>query len=140
MDDYKKINLHLTCAYKHIINKNRPKLKTDYILNVDKILTDKIECTSTILNRNQSFLLNYEIVKYLNKICKNDTNKYDDIIYVNKNLTSSSVINLYKMLNKSYNNIEFNYILYVSDLSDILDSIDNINKYTDDKIIIKYVN
>lgn len=124
--DDRCINVHLTKAYKHVINKNNRKGKSDYVLNVDKITKEKFECELHVMNNVQAFLLNYEIRKLLDKVITIDNCKYKDVIYVNKNMSVSSIMNLIVSLNKTYKSVIFTYNLYC-DLDDdgIVNSLNN---------------
>ena len=58
-------------------------------------------------NKIQSFLINYEIKKLIDKAINVRNRKYNRIIYVNSGLSASSVNNAIKFLNTAYQSVEF---------------------------------
>lgn len=118
------INVHILSEYGMVFNKNSKKHKWDYILNVNKIIKDKLGDTcSIVLNQYQSWVLNYEISKRLKKVIS--SGKYSDIYYVNSNLSRSSILNIINLLEKKYNECSFSYIMHMKkeDTQDIYNSI-----------------
>lgn len=97
---------------KNIYNKYNRKAKDEYILNIDKIAKSKIDSNISVMNQYQAFILNYEITKLLNKVLGSDNRKYNKIVYVNQNLSITSMLNIICMINKKYPGINFEYILY----------------------------
>jgi len=69
--------------YKSFILAFNKKDKSDYILNVSKLLKDKFSTKFLVPNKVQSFLLNYEIKKLLDKAISVKNEKYSRIIYLN---------------------------------------------------------
>lgn len=108
----RNFKIYFIKEYKWYFNKNNRKNKSDYILNINKIIKEKFNDDFYIMNRMQAFLLNYEIQKLLDKAINISNNKYDKIIYINDNITISSILNTVKFLNDCYDNITFEYILY----------------------------
>lgn len=123
----RKITVHIVNEYNVVFNKTNKKHKYDYILNVGKIIKSKIDTCSVVLNQIQIWVLNYEIAKLLKKIITASTDKYTDIYYINKNLSSSAVLNLSEFLYVNYKNVKFDYIIHIkekdSDMIDIYTSI-----------------
>jgi hypothetical protein len=92
---------------KQFINKFCKKAKSDYLLNVNKILREKFEQDIVIPNKIQAFLINYEIKKLIDKAVNVRNRKYNRIIYVNSNLSLTSIINTLEFLNHSYSEVSF---------------------------------
>jgi hypothetical protein len=83
------------------------KQKSDYLLNVNKIIRDKFEQDILVPNRIQSFLINYEIKKLVDKAVNVRNLKYNRIIYVNSGLSASTINNTLQFLGASYLSIKF---------------------------------
>jgi hypothetical protein len=137
MEENRIITVHLTRVYKNVINKNKKKCKSDYVLNVDRIIKLKICKDFVVMNRIQAFMLNYEINKLLNKVITIDNCKYTDIIYINENMSVSSVLNLINLLDKTYKNVTFEYQIYHDD--DDINMVDSLSNHKPN-IIKKAVN
>lgn len=113
------INIVFVKDYKSFVTIFDKKDKGDYILNVSKIIKDKFNTKFIIPNKVQSFLLNYEIKKLLDKAITVKNEKYSRIIYLNSNLSITSVLNTIDFINDEYSNFEFNYSLVNSPDSEI---------------------
>ena len=109
--DKRKISLVFVKDYKSFILTFNKKDKSDYILNVSKIIKDKFSTKFIIPNKVQSFLLNYEIKKLLDKAINVKNEKYDQIIYLNSNLSTVSILNTIDFISEEYPDFEFNYQL-----------------------------
>lgn len=108
--------------YKSFIAAFKKKEKSDYILNVSKLIKDKFSTKFIVPNKVQSFLLNYEIKKLLDKAVKVKNEKYSQIIYLNSNLSKNIVLNTIDFINSEYTDFNFNYVLIDTlDLCDIED-------------------
>jgi hypothetical protein len=83
------------------------KQKCDYLLNVNKIIREKFEQEIIVPNKIQSFLINYEIKKLIDKAVNVRNRKYNRIIYVNSGLSVSSINNAIKFLTLAYDEITF---------------------------------
>jgi hypothetical protein len=92
---------------KQFIQTFNKKQKCDYLLNVNKIIKEKFEQEILVPNKIQSFLINYEIKKLIDKAINVRNRKYNRIIYVNSGLSASSVNNAIKFLNTAYESVEF---------------------------------
>jgi hypothetical protein len=92
---------------RQFINKFSKKAKSDYLLNVNKILKEKFEQDIVVPNKIQAFLINYEIKKLIDKAVNVRNRKYCRIIYVNANLNLTSIINTLEFLNQSYLTVKF---------------------------------
>lgn len=92
---------------KQFINKFNKKAKSDYLLNINKILKEKFEQDIVVPNKIQAFLINYEIKKLIDKAVNVRNRKYSRIIYVNHNLSLTSIINTLEFLNQSYSTVQF---------------------------------
>jgi hypothetical protein len=97
--------------YKSFISAYKSKEKGDYILNVSKIIKDKFNTKFLIPNKVQSFLLNYEIKKLLDKAINLKNKKYSRIVYLNLNLSTTSILNTIDFINEEYSEFQFTYIL-----------------------------
>lgn len=95
--------------FKSFTSKLGKKQKDDYILNVSKIIKDKFNSKFIVPNKVQSFLINYEIKKFLDKAINIKNEKYTRIIYLNSNLSISSVKNAMAFISDEYYPISFKY-------------------------------
>lgn len=84
------------------------KNKNEYILNINKLIKEKIGSDYLIPNKTQAFLLNYEIRKLVDKVINSKSKKYTRIIYFNNNISKSGIMNAFEFLEYSYPTIEFN--------------------------------
>ena len=87
------------------------KSKEDYILNVNKIIKDKFNSKFIVPNKVQSFLINYEIKKLLDKAIYIKNKKYKNIIYLNSNLSITLIENAIQFVEHEYCPIKFEYNL-----------------------------
>lgn len=87
------------------------KNKEDYILNVNKIIKDKFNSKFITPNTVQSFLINYEIKKLLDKAIHIKNKKYKNIIYLNSNLSITVIENAMQFISEEYYPIKFEYNL-----------------------------
>jgi hypothetical protein len=83
------------------------KTKDDYVLNVTKIIKDKFNTKFIVPNKVQLFLLNYEIKKLLDKAVSAKTKKYKNVIYLNSNLSTYSLLNSISFIQNEYPTIDF---------------------------------
>lgn len=105
------------------------KQKCDYLLNVNKIIKEKFDQDILVPNKIQSFLINYEIKKLIDKAINVRNRKYNRIIYVNAGLSASNINNTVKFLNTAYSTIDFVPHLIDSDLEiGDLTGVDTIKK------------
>jgi Na+-transporting methylmalonyl-CoA/oxaloacetate decarboxylase beta subunit len=97
------------------------KCKSDYLLNVNKIIREKFEQEILVPNKIQSFLINYEIKKLIDKAVNVRNRKYQRIIYVNSSISSNTILNTIDFLNGAYSDVRFEPMLIDpdNDLSDI---------------------
>jgi hypothetical protein len=107
----RKISLVFVKDYKSFILTFNKKDKSDYILNVSKLIKDKFSTKFIIPNKVQSFLLNYEITKLLDKAIMVKNEKYNQIIYLNSNLSTVSILNTIDFISDEYPDFEFTYQL-----------------------------
>ena len=87
------------------------KSKEDYILNVNKIIKDKFNAKFIVPNKVQSFLINYEIKKLLDKAIYIKNKKYNNIIYLNSNLSITLIENAIQFIENEYYPIKFEFNL-----------------------------
>lgn len=97
--------------YKNFISAFNKKTKEDYVLNVNKIIKDKFNTKFIVPNKVQSFLLNYEIKKLLDKAINIKNKKYKKVIYLNSNLSTSSILNTMDFIESEYEQLLFKYYL-----------------------------
>lgn len=108
------------------------KTKEDYILNVNKIIKDKFNTKFIVPNKVQSFLINYEIKKLLDKAIHIKNKKYKKIIYLNSNLSISLIKNAMLFIGEEYYPVSFKYLLIEPKEFDNsgLDQIENLDILT----------
>jgi hypothetical protein len=119
----RKIEVVFVREYKNFIANFSKKEKGDYILNVSKLIKDKFNMKFIIPNKVQSFLLNYEIKKLLDKAIKVKNKKYTTIVYLNSNLSLTSILNTIEFMNSEYSAIEFTFSIIESKEFDPIESI-----------------
>jgi hypothetical protein len=101
---------------KFLLQQIQKKGKTDYLLNVGRIVKDKFEQEILVPNKIQSFLINYEIKKLIDKAVNVRNRKYQRIIYVNPSITPNVILNTVDFLNGAYEDIQFQPALIDQDL------------------------
>ena len=106
---------------KQLIQTIQKKAKTDYLLNVSRIIREKFEQDILVPNKIQSFLINYEIKKLIDKAVNVRNRKYQRIIYVNPNITANLILNTVDFLNGSYEDVSFEPLLLDHD-PDLIDN------------------
>ncbi len=116
-----KISILFSKDYKTYVNAFQKKGKDDYVLNVTKIIKDKFNTKFIVPNKIQLFLLNYEIKKLLDKAVSAKTKKYKNIIYLNSNLSTNSLLNAIDFIKAEYDLIEFDLNLVVTPDTDDFD-------------------
>jgi hypothetical protein len=87
------------------------KCKSDYLLNVNKIIKEKFDQEILVPNKIQSFLINYEIKKLIDKAVNVRNRKYQRIIYVNSSISPNTILNTIDFLNSAYVDVRFEPIL-----------------------------
>jgi hypothetical protein len=121
MCDRRKISVIFVKEYKGFIQLYKKKSKNDYILNVSKILKDKFNSKFIVPNKVQSFLLNYEIRKLLDKAISVKNKKYNQIIYLNNQLTYSSILNAIYFIESEYTQLDLEFLIIKSKNLDPID-------------------
>lgn len=108
---------------KQFIQVLQKKGKSDYLLNVNKIMRDKFGHDILVPNKIQAFLINYEIKKIIDKAVNVRNRKYKRIIYINSNLTVNTILNTIDFLVGTYTDVKFEPLLIDTDeqLSNRLD-------------------
>lgn len=109
MDEVRVLDIVFIKEYKFFIKKFDKKQKEDYLLNVNKIIKDKFNTKFLVPNPVQSFLLNYEIKKLLDKAINIKNEKYNRIIFLNSTITLTGVKNTIEFLDSEYSNVKFKY-------------------------------
>ena len=105
------------------------KNKSDYLLNVNKIMRDKFDHDVMVPNKIQAFLINYEIKKIIDKAVNVRNRKYKRIIYINSNLSPNTILNTIDFLTSSYADVQFEPLL--------IDSTEEISPHINIKTIKK---
>lgn len=108
------VNIIFVREYKHFIAVFEKKSKEDYVLNVNKIIKEKFKTKFIVPNKIQSFLLNYEVKKLLDKAVNIKNQKYKQVIYLNSNISTSLILNTVDFIEDQYENIKFDYTLIKS--------------------------
>ena len=114
MIDNRNVTVVFLKEYKNFIGAFEKKGKEDYVLNVNKIIKDKFSTKFIVPNKVQSFLLNYEIKKLLDKAINIKNKKYKRVVYLNTNLSSSIVLNTIDFVEREYDVLNFNFYLVES--------------------------
>ncbi len=107
----RKLDVVFIREFKGFTSQFGKKSKEDYILNVNKIIKDKFNSKFIVPNKIQSFLINYEIKKLLDKAIFIKNEKYKRIVYLNSNMSISTVQNAILFIEDEYHPIEFDYTL-----------------------------
>lgn len=111
MENQRSLDVIFIKEFKFFIKTFTKKTKEDYLLNVTKIIKDKFGTKFLVPNPVQSFLLNYEIKKLMDKAINIKNEKYTRIIYLNSNITTTGIYNTLEFLKNEYPIIEFNYYM-----------------------------
>ena len=93
--------------YKAYVSLYGKKNKSEYVLNVNKLIKEKLGTDYVVPNKTQAFLLNYEIRKLVDKVINSKSKKYSRIIYFTNNISITGIMNAFEFLETSYPNIEF---------------------------------
>lgn len=107
----REIEVVFVKEHKFFIKKYSKKAKSDYMLNINKLIKDKLNSKFIVPNKIQAFILNYEIKKLLDKSINIKNNKYNRIIYMNSDLSISGISNTIGFLDKEYDYVDFKYHL-----------------------------
>ena len=124
MSEDQQMSIVFVKEYRNFIAVYEKKSKDDYILNVSKILKDKFKSKFLIPNKVQSFILNYEIKKLLDKVINLKNKKYRRIIYLNSNISTSIVMNTITFIEDEYTNLLFEYSIIEPKGVDTIDAIE----------------
>lgn len=108
-DENREIQITFIREFRSFTSINGKKKKEDYILNVNKIIKDKFNSKFIVPNMVQSFLINYEIKKLLDKAIYIKNKKYTNIIYLNSNLSITVIENAIKFIEDEYYPIDFSF-------------------------------
>ena len=119
--------------YKSFISAFQKKSKEDYVLNVNKIIKEKFKTKFIVPNKVQSFLVNYEIKKLLDKAINIKNKKYRSVVYLNSNLSASVILNTVAFIEEEYTDLKFTYHLIESG-SPVEEEIDDIPRIIKIKI------
>lgn len=129
MED-RQVSIVFVREYKNFISAFEKKSKEDYVLNVSKIIKDKFNTKFIVPNKVQSFLLNYEIKKLLDKAINIKNKKYRRVVYLNSNLSASIILNTIDFIEGEYSELTFSYFLIESKSLDEteINTIDQLTK------------
>jgi len=105
--DFRLLQIVFVRDPKHFSQVFQKKCKSDYLLNVNKIIREKFDQDILLPNKIQSFLINYEIKKLIDKAVNVRNRKYQRIIYVNSSITQNIVLNTLDFLNSAYETVKF---------------------------------
>jgi hypothetical protein len=108
-DEERILNVTFIREFRSFTSVHSKKTKEDYILNVNKIIKDKFDSKFIVPNKVQSFLINYEIKKLLDKAVNIKNKKYKNIIYLNSNLSVSLIQNAIEFIEDEYSPIQFKF-------------------------------
>ena len=120
------LDILFVAEQKQFIQALGKKGKSDYLLNVNKVMRDKFGHDIMIPNKIQAFLINYEIRKIIDKAINVRNRKYKRIIYINTNLSENTILNTIDFLNGTYPDVVFQ--AKILDPEKELQSIDGIEK------------
>ena len=95
--------------YKTFVEHFAKKGKSDYVLNINKIVKEKFQTEIFIPNKVQAFLLNYEISKLIDKVIKIKNQKYSRLIYLNTELAPTGILNSINFLRTTYSWVDFDF-------------------------------
>jgi hypothetical protein len=112
------IEIYFVRDYKKYVESFGKKAKSEYVLNINKLIHDKLDTDFDFVVPNpiQSFLLNYEIKKLIDKVINIKNKKYTRVIYQNYNLDYNVAASTLKLLQDSYPEITFDpFILEEAD-------------------------
>jgi|TARA_B100000497_G_scaffold25970_1_gene30616 hypothetical protein len=109
VNEKRELNIVFIREFRSFSSIYSKKSKEDYILNVNKIIKDKFDDRFITPNKVQSFIINYEIKKLLDKAINIKNQKYKNIIYLNSNLSVSLIKNAMDFISEEYYPIYFNY-------------------------------
>ena len=111
----KPIEIYFTRDQKTYIDKFGKKSKTDYLLNVNKVIREKLEADFVVPNDIQAFMLNYEIGKIIDKVLNTKNRKYTRLIYLNYNLDFAVALTTLDFMRNKYSDITFTSYIIESD-------------------------
>jgi hypothetical protein len=114
MEEKRKVSIVFVKEYKSFIQSFVKKGKHDYVLNVGKIIKDKFNTKFIVPNKVQSFLLNYEIKKLLDKALTVKNKKYTRVVYLNNQLTPSSIQNAIYFIGSEYEILDLEFLIIKS--------------------------
>lgn len=111
MIEERTVSIVFVREYKNFIGAFQKKSKEDYVLNVNKIIKEKFKTKFIVPNKVQSFLLNYEVKKLLDKAINIKNQKYKRVVYLNSNLSTSLILNTIDFIEDQYENLVFDFNL-----------------------------
>jgi hypothetical protein len=124
----RKMEVVFVRDYKSFVQVFKKKEKSDYILNVSKLIKDKFSTKFIVPNKVQSFLLNYEIKKLLDKAITLKNEKYQRIVYLNATLSKTSLLNTIDFISEEY--LDFSFDFKAIDSKDLCEIEDNSSSLT----------
>lgn len=103
----KPIEIYFVRDQKTYTDKFGKKPKSDYLLNVNKLIREKLEADFVVPNETQAFLLNYEIGKIIDKVINTKNKKYSRLIYMNYNLDFAVALTTLDFIRNKYTETQF---------------------------------
>lgn len=111
----RSIEIYFIKDYKNYVDNFGKKAKSEYVLNINKLIREKMDSDFAVPNKYQSFLLNYEIRKLIDKVINIKNKKYTRVIYQNYNLDYHIAEATLKLLQTFYPQITFEPFILESD-------------------------
>jgi len=103
----RQIDIFFIKDYKSYVDFYGKKTKSEYVLNVNKLIKEKLGTDFVVPNKTQAFLLNYEIRKLVDKVINSKSKKYTRLIYYNNSVSMTGIMNAFEFLETSYPEIQF---------------------------------
>jgi hypothetical protein len=97
--------------YKTYVELYGKKTKNEYVLNINKLIREKIGTEYLVPNKTQAFLLNYEIRKLVDKTISSKSKKYTRLVYLNCSMSVTGIMNAIEFFRSTYPQIEFNPLI-----------------------------
>lgn len=101
------IEIFFVKDYKTYVELYGKKTKSEYVLNVNKLIREKLGTDYIVPNKTQAFLLNYEIRKLVDKVISSKSKKYTRLVYLNSSMSLTGIMNAIEFLSNTYKIIEF---------------------------------
>lgn len=103
----RQIEIFFVKDYKTYVELYGKKTKSEYVLNVNKLVREKLGTDYVVPNKTQAFLLNYEIRKLVDKVITSKSKKYTRLVYLNCSMSMTGIMNAVDFLSSTYQHIKF---------------------------------